>query len=349
VDGKTPANFRVLRRSGFTLIEVLIVVIIMAILVGVTSSIIAGFSRMFEATTDHVTAKRRANDVFSILGGPVLNAGVGMPGSGLGPYFSGSPLSDWDRPVEVISGDKDNSPFEGNALKIVYAFPTGIKNGGREIDDFMPSDAGYASNIQLTAAGKFSDGDPMGIIAGKEDTRSFIVFPGMNMYPVFVSDITGAAKNGLLLRGRTPPPPAEGEKNVFSNVISPYHDIYTVRAGVAFVLKKGGSSNFYLLDICDTDMFTEKNPEHINMNERSGFRVEGVRGVSFDIGPGYKSLTVWVLTEGEIADSGRDPNSVTARAVRDRWKPLLGENALNPQVYYEDFTMTWRMRNVRIK
>ncbi len=181
--GKTSGIFRMTRKkSGFTLIELLIVVVIMAILVGVVGSLLAGFYDMFDATTDSASARRRANDVFDILKVPISNAGVGMPGTNLGVYFevgSGSPLEDWAVPVEVISGD---NRLEGNALKVVYALPTGIKNGSVPNADIDSSGTVVDPNDRsttLTATSNFAGANfATRIVAGRRDVRAFIAFPG---------------------------------------------------------------------------------------------------------------------------------------------------------------------------
>ncbi len=144
-----------------------------------------------------------------------------------------------------------------------------------------------------------------------------------------------------MLSGR----PFIGVPKITDNIIHPYHEIYAVRAGVACVVANGASSSFYLLDVCTEDPLPPSGT--LDVPEAPGFRVEGIRAVSFDVDPQYRSITVWVLAEGDVAHSGRNSEAAAIQRIRNRWEPLIGTGALSDQVYYEDFRMTWRMRNVQ--
>jgi prepilin-type N-terminal cleavage/methylation domain-containing protein len=67
------------KRGGFSLAEMLVVVLIIGVLIGVVGSLMGGFVANFEMTDDQSITRRRAQDVFNILQTPILNAGLGFP------------------------------------------------------------------------------------------------------------------------------------------------------------------------------------------------------------------------------------------------------------------------------
>lgn len=363
-----------LARGGFSLVELVIVMVIMVIVIGVAASLLYGMISMHEVASDQTSARRRAQDVFNILQVALQNAGIGVPAGEFDYYFgSASPtssfLANWDSPVTVtVSGD---------VLKVVYSLPTGLKYERIEgtfradpIDEFSdinPPGATYTKTLEFV--GKSFDivadeTNPAGIIkkGPLPNTRSFVTFPGMEMHPLVVTVATPGTKElTLTLSGITPK-----EKDIEKvlgilprNVIYPYADLYALKAAVAFVDDRGGKPTFYMLDGFEDDPFDgNKLPD--NVDDFSGFRVEGIKAIRFLPGVDKRQMTVWVLAEGELAGSSVNSKSKARQAIdiirgreytkADKSKEKLWEDvAFEDDVYYEDFFMTWRMRNLQIE
>jgi hypothetical protein len=339
----------------------LIVVMIMAVVVGVTSSLVGGFISMFEMTEDQTVSKRRSQDVFNILKIPVQNAGLGLPAAipnTLNKYYfsanseSGTPgtdaVIDWPAPVEVVTG-----PNGSQALRVLYSLSSGSKNGPEEILDFSKipdeNDLLIEKEEYMTITASLSDdlSNHLGVSPGADDVRAYITFPNINMHPIFVEELVEDGKK-LKVRGRPPFEDKEDRsKDVFGrNEIRPYHDLYVVRAGVAYV---DDASNFVFLDVPNMshDPSSSSTYPPVSDDSYSGFRVEGIRGVSFDLDHELRYLTMHVLAEGDIADSTRKTNATKPAEVRARWTPLIGP--LNDELSYEEYSMTWRMRNIKLK
>jgi prepilin-type N-terminal cleavage/methylation domain-containing protein len=361
-----------LRRDGFSLIEILIVVMIMAIVVGVTGSLIGGFIAMFETTEDQTVSRRRAQDVFNVLRIPVQNAGLGLPAaipahtmpyggwSTLNEYYfransitanPGSPsVLDWPAPIEVITG-----PRGSQALRVLYSLPSGSKNGDKEVMDFCEKlndadkpEAGTRTDMEITVPLSGDLRNPFGVFPGGNDVRAFITFPGINMHPIFVDELES---DGITLRVSGKPPfetVDDRSDDIFGrNEIRPYHDLYVVRAGVAYV---DNAYNFMFFDVPNTSLDPGGSSGFVfppaSSDLYSGFRVEGIRGVSFDLDPQRRYLTMHVLAEGDIADSTRNTSTAKPADIRAKWTPIIG--TLDNEIFYEEYSMTWRMRNIKL-
>lgn len=352
--GKTSANTQKTSaakrgaRSGFSLVELLISIVIVVILIGVTTTLMHGSFSMLTASAEVSSAKRNAQDVFNILAVPMRNAALGIPTENMGFYMSageGSPLETWNTPIEVVEGD---DRFKGNALKIVYSVPSGVKNGRTAIGDFKSTGLKEAGDVNptdpLTATGELPEGGPLGIHPASADTRAFITFPGMNMHPVFVGEIVETDKKQAELYGKRRQGAASGD--VLRDIVNPYQDINLVRAGLACVVEEGGTSVFCLFEVATDDPSDPGNLEDMeDVESRAGFRVEGIKAVSFDLDPERRYITAWVLAEEKVGASLRKRSLALTEEVKGRWGPLIGTNVFNEELYYEDFSMTWRIRN----
>ena len=382
--GRTSANCRNFfektgaRRGGFSLVELVVVMVLMVIVMGVAASLLYGMIAMYQVTSDQTMARRRAQDVFNVLGVSLQNAGIGVPAGDFGYYFgagyngvsrpwgSDAFISAWDSPVETSVNPLDASGGYGDVLKVVYSLPAGLKYEGAAAYAF--SDENPENTIAEGQTLKFigasldsvvDPGNPAGILPDKKgNVRSFITFPGMDAHPLFVT----AAKAGgdeleLTVSGVTPK--SKDVSALFDglarNVVRPYADLYLLKASVAFV---DDASTFYMLDVAESDPADASLPE--DPSALPGFRVEGIKSIRFLPGQDKRQITVWVLAEGDIADSGRDEHSAAMSAIKSReftyrnpdgdfeTERLWEHVDFDDDAYYEDFFMTWRMRNVQI-
>ena len=363
---------------GFSLVEILVVVLIMGIMVGVVGSLMGGFITNFEITDDQSIARRRAADVFNILQNPMLYAGMGIPADSFDYYFEeipvevgGAPIggpkgaststTHWSGPVSVSEPVSVNGDA-GSVLRVVYAVPTGVKyesDSGNEIDAFsegapdtatgaFPLNRGQGYVTSITNTLKLSESikslvDQGEIVEGEYDVRSYVTFPGIRMHPVLVQEVTGSSQSEIRAVGKIPRQ-MDSDNDIFRrrNVIRPYHDMYLVRAGVAFVDEH---STFYLADITNSDVTTYSSGQGLD-----GFRVEGIKAIQFvpTIRSANNQVTgvrVYVLAEGDNAITGRSTTSETYNKLRDpngKWAHVQ----FNDEVYYEEFQMQWRTRNI---
>jgi hypothetical protein len=172
----------------------------------------------------------------------------------------------------------------------------------------------------------------------------------MGMRPVCV---TAAGANTIDVAGMTPRTPTASSKDVVDKgVIRPYHDIYFVRAGVAYV---DDTSTFCLADITTADISAGALPK-VSALTGAAYRVEGIKAVRFvpeviavSAGGGITHMvtgvTVFVVAEGDSNITERQSNAGTAsQEFRTNYPGVTFED----EVYYEEFEMRWRTRNVEV-
>lgn len=304
----------------------------MGIVIGVVSSLLAGYTRMFNETDDQAVARQRAQDVFNALEVPIVSCGLGIPTDGMSYYFSSVPIGLWQAPLEIRDtngGYGVTGLRSGNVLRVVYSVPSGVKNGRGRVSDFVPSDtAVHVATLGLT--------DTLSMDLAPGDTRNFITFPVAFMSPLQVTSIgtKQISVAGMPQRAASTATHPELAK-LIRGEIAPYQDIHLVRAIAAYV---DDQSVFHAAEVTATDVSasdptTQRNP--------SGFRVEGIRAVQFETDDDHKLLTVRVLAEGEVIDEARISNTPTRTALAGRWTAVT----LDPRIFYADFEMTWRIRN----
>jgi prepilin-type N-terminal cleavage/methylation domain-containing protein len=354
-------------KRGFSLVEILLVVLIMGVLVGVVGSLMSGFVTGFEATDDQAIARRRAQDVFNILQVPLLNAGLGLPsddsngivippppnnayyfGSVSG-YASAAPINTWFGPVQVIA---NSFTGRGDALRVVYSVYSGVKQvRSEDVETFGGTPSSPKSTTLNVTSGLLVGYDGITLAGGPaRSVHSNITFPGMGMRPVCV---TAAGPNTIDVAGMTPRTSTVSSEDVVDKgIIRPYHDIYFVRAGVAYV---DDTSTFCLADITTTDISSGTLPR-VSALTGAAYRVEGIKAVRFvpkfaDVNVGgsivhmVTGVTVFVVAEGDSSITERQGNAGTAsQAFRTNYSGVIFDD----EMYYEEFEMRWRTRNVEV-
>jgi prepilin-type N-terminal cleavage/methylation domain-containing protein len=369
-------KFEGAKRPGFSLTEILVVVLIMGVLVGVVGSLMGGFLTNFEMTDDQSIARRRAQDVFNIIQTPILNAGLGIPSNHFDYYFAplgsgigGAPIRTWAGPIQVISHDKTSSPRfnatenRGEALRVVYSVHSGVKNvSSVDIANFSGTPQGDATPVEISLEeyGGTLTGFYIQIASiGSNSTHSYVTFPGISMHPEMVWKYDSGT-NKLALAGKKPFTVAS-EDVLPRNVIRPYHDLLLVRAGLAYV---DNSGTFCFYDINDSEFepgagVSLPTAAAADIAGESVYRVEGIKAVRFvpEIGADGQvtSVNVYVLAEGDNAVTGRTTTSAAVTALRNRkfppgsplaGKPIWPDIDWDDEMYYEDFEMRWRTRNI---
>jgi hypothetical protein len=248
----------------------------------------------------------------------------------------------------------------------MYSVYSGVKYVGTdEIEDFSRPQA-VVTDKELSLSGttiSINADDGSGIQTagmGTNFLHSYVTFPGVAMHPIMVTDHDyGGTQPNLTVAGRGTY--KDGAGDVLSrDVIRPYHDILLVRAGLAYVDNKG---TFCFYDINDkNDSFGFGNPlPTAAAADAAGelvYRVEGIKAVRFvevKSGDVTLSVNVHVLAEGDNAVTGRTSDSVAVQELRNRVFPPGSPLAGTPiwpdidwkdEIYYEDFEMSWRTRNI---
>ena len=113
------------RLKGFTLTEILVAVLIMAIVAGSVMMLGYTYFKHFEQANEITIAKDRATMVLTYLERRILHTGLGMPASAdeFKDAFAGllGDLDGWD--LSIYSPENEDS---SSTLKIAYAFPSGV-------------------------------------------------------------------------------------------------------------------------------------------------------------------------------------------------------------------------------
>ncbi|MDR1134152.1 MAG: type II secretion system GspH family protein, partial [Synergistaceae bacterium] len=347
-------KYKTARRRGFSLTEMLVVVLIMGVLVGVVGSLMGGFVTNFEMTDDQSIARRRAQDVFNILQTPILNAGLGIPPDNFDYYFApigsgtgvgGAPMQTWHNgPIEVISHDSFSSPRfhasenRGDALRIVYSVYSGVKNlsSGDIVDFGVEAGTGDVGGVEIPLSGNAPVGGGDGIqfaAAGTNSVRSYVTFPGISMHPEMATGYYGSGTDHTRLSVSGKQPHVASDDDVLSrNVIRAYHDMFLVKAGLAYVDDNG---TFCLYEVNGDSLDPATGPgsplpyaasaDIAGANERLVYRVEGIKAIRFvretDTAGRVTGINVYVLAEGDNAVTGRTSDSPAVKAVRERVFP----------------------------
>lgn len=335
---------RSLSRRAFTLIEIMIVVVIMAIVIGVVGSLLAGYIRMFNETDDQAAARQRAQDVFNALEVPIVNCGLGIPTDSTNgmTYYNTAPIASWGHPLEMKNTSDDvvyaSSLLSGDVLRIVYSIPSGVKNENKRVSNFTTSGSGASETLTLTG----NLPADLTLVAGDaSDTRNYVTFPMAYMSPLGVSSSTS---DTITVTGKTQPAANAtthpGLAQLIRGEIPPYMDLHFVRAIAAYV---DDQSVFHASEVNATDV-TQNNPKGGGsvFQNAPGLRVEGIKAVWFETDADRKLLTVRVLAEGDVIDETRIDNTDTRAALRSRWGNVTNWDR---RIFYADFEMVWRIRN----
>ena len=340
---------------GFALTEILVVVLIIAILLGVTGTVFSGIITFAERADDQSIARRRADDVFNVLRVPMLNAGLGVPSASLDYYFTmghpvgpSAPVAGWAGPVEVVS---NNTYPSGNAIRLIYSVRSGGRNGKNEIKDFSTKDnPGNVMNwippyktVELAAGGVPEvEGsgvwDGNGVVLSPVDVRAFVTFPGVFKSPLYVAkyDSADAAAGRIHLAGKTPHVVSEDGDVLWRNVIHPNHEMYLVRAGVAYVDDK---SRFCFTEVTTDDPSLSALPPGSNII--GGFVIDGIAAINFTQAADKRIVKVTVLAEGDSVETERE-GRIDLTPLQTRWPGV----PINGGKRYEEFSMSWRTRNL---
>jgi len=162
---------------AFTLTELLIVAVIVAIIGGAGISLTYAFLQHEERVEDMTTASQRGEMVFSILEKPILHAGLGMPDevADFQSAFSSRPeIAYWDGPVSVSVNSIEH-------LRVVYAVATSCAAASSY--DIASGD------VEVSFEGEL----PQGQISGgnRGELKSWVAFPASEL-PFFVRSVVGS-------------------------------------------------------------------------------------------------------------------------------------------------------------
>jgi len=161
------------RLKGFTLTEILVAVLIMAIVAGSVMMLGYTYFKHFEQANEITIAKDRATMVLTYLERRILHTGLGMPVEEVefGPAFSGllvGDLLDWGTPI-----DSPEEESEGDTLRIAYAHPSGI---------FSISSGDISTTTSSVPVISFSGPlDDTKFVNADTNTKGWVVFPSVAM------------------------------------------------------------------------------------------------------------------------------------------------------------------------
>lgn len=266
------------RKQGFTLVEVLIALLLGTVIAGAVVTVLIVYVFNFEQTDDITAARQRGEMVISILDGPLLHAGLGMPDTSPDFYDSFRVNDTYVSNLLDTDEDKLRSPVQledsSSDLYICYAMPSGNVVSGSEDISGGSFDISMEKDINNTY-----------IEANKNTFKSWITFPTGGV-PMFIATKTGTkGLDGIL---------PESEKS--SGLISQYDELHYIRLMHAWV----DGSTFYTEDM----KIASQQP-----------RVEGIEDIFFDHDSENGLLTVYVLARGNKEDSDFANTSVSGWPV----------------------------------
>lgn len=127
--------------KGFTLVEILIVILIGSMIMGSVVGLLYTFVYSYEQDLEYTTARQRGQMVFTLLSGPLRQSGLGIPNTSAdfqACFSVEADVNSWGGPLNVISGDR--------AIQVAYAVPSGIAN-----EQEIIFTSGTNTNIDLTS------------------------------------------------------------------------------------------------------------------------------------------------------------------------------------------------------
>ncbi len=190
------------KRSAFTLVELLLAMLVLAIVMGSALSLGYAYIKHFEQANEITVAKDRATMVLTYLERRILHTGLGMhtvlvSGDDFSDSFEGlwdNPVFDepvfdepWQRPVFLPEQPEEGLESESAELIIAYSVPSGVhtvQSGDVTIAD---------SNVEISKTP--GDGVEKNSVT---KTKGWVVFPSVPM-PFFVSDVVETVDNETLV------------------------------------------------------------------------------------------------------------------------------------------------------
>lgn len=369
------------RKRGFSLVEMLIVIVLMTIVMVIASTLMSSVVQMHQASTDLTGGARRSQEVFDLLKTPIQNAGLGVRDTDFDYYFgtlkpgvnNDAFIRDWPSALFVRPNPLNTTgDSRGDVLRVAYSVPTRAKYVGDAVDSFSETKPeGISATVQMSFVAQGDDiplldaDSPLGLgrwtNTSPTSSRWFITFPGRGMHPLAVRG-PGTLSMGpnystceFTVEG-VAAKPASGDDTLSSalpgGVIPPYAELCLFRASIAFV---DDESTFWLIDVEGSD-YPNSWTIPTDLESRSAFRIEGIKSVRFFPAPDRRSVTVWLLAESDRGDPQRGGLGAVA-AIKDRTFNVPGPTGyttekiwedveFEPGIYYEDFFMTWRTRDL---
>lgn len=246
---------------AFTLPEILIAIAIGAIVLLAAVSFLFSFILNLEQTDEHTSATQRAEMVLTILSGPVLQSGIGIPTvtADFQMSLNGlSAVSGLSGPVEVATTTNAN-----DTLRIVYGVGTGLGLGDFGSDTVSDGEIVALTLNESPKAGTFLWGTP-------ESPKGWCLLPASGV-PLRITDLSTNTMSVTVASGST-----------IGTGLNRFDQVYLLRVMEAGVTT-GVDPAFYTNDL---------------MGGGEQPRVQGISRLRFDFDADSGVLSAVVLARG---------------------------------------------------
>lgn len=262
------------QRKAFSLVEVLLVIIIGSLVAGAAVTLLYGYTKNFEQSTEYTKAVQRSQMALTVLGPAVLNSGIGMPDDedGFSHFRSkiiNPHMQHMTKPLLIQDGPEGE---KNGYIHVFYAIPF-EKAAAKGVEDIskpfslevFPSDGSTAGKLKNLLNPSY------GGVDGKD---KWVVMPtaGIPLRTVSVRDSFTID--------------FEGSPGSTSGRISPGDRLYNLRYLEAYVKN---TKNTDLPALYVSDNSSSATPQ-----------VLGVRRVYFEWVDDRKVLRAWILGQGDV-------------------------------------------------
>ena len=282
-----------MKRSGFTLIEVLIAILLSAVVFSVTMQVTRHGLQVIERISNRALAWERGQNALSIIDPRASHAAFGITYERVGDVFRRSfgkndmswpppakwtdrgPLQIWKESSMLNLAADDGGVFRGCGIAILYAVPTALR-AKMDDDSAIFLSEGESATIRLIPSEDLSGITSRLPTTARNDLRSWVTFPLMGL-PVHAEYLGGGQLSVYMTDG-----------SGLSTTLYPYDEMHCLRGDYFYV---------------QNEVMFSKELRTAWTNVET--RLEGVLEMWFEWTPSEKLLKAWILTTGGRVSSYR--------------------------------------------